>query len=95
MVLDGSVIPNYDILQNSEDAARSTNQRIDYFIASCEMGNEKCAVKDMRACINKLNNVLRDNQDMIQDKYVDEFGNIQPIYKLMQKIIQVCLGIMS
>ena len=92
MVLDGSVIPNYDILQNSEDAARSTNQRIDYFIASCEMGNEKCAVKDMRACINKLNNVLRDNQDMIQDKYVDEFGNIQPIYKLMQKIIQGMFG---
>jgi len=92
MVLDGSVIPNYDILQFSEDAARSTNQRIDYFIASCEMGNKNCGVKDMRVCVNNLNNVLRDNQDMIQDKYEDEFGNYLPIYKLMQKIIQGMFG---
>lgn len=83
MVLDGNRIPNYDILQASEDYARSANQRIDYFIASCEFGSE-CGVKDMRACVSKLNNVLRDNQirDYIQNRYK------APVYLFMAVIIQ-------
>ena len=88
MVLDGSVIPNYDIFQASEDDARSPNQRIDYFIASCEFGSDQCGVKDMRACINKLNNILRDNQirDYIQNKYD------APVYIFMLFIIQNLFG---
>jgi len=87
MVLDGSVIPNYDIAQASEDYARSANQRIDYFIASCEFGSE-CGVKDMRACVSKLNNVLRDNQirDYIQNRYDVS------VYLFMVVIIQKLVG---
>jgi len=83
MVLDGSAPPNYDILQASEDTARSTNQRIDYFIASCEFGTE-CGVKDMRACVSNLNNVLQDNKDYIQETYKD----LVPVYIFMEIIIQ-------
>ena len=88
MVLDSNVIPNYDILQASEDYARSANQRIDYFIASCEFGNDQCGVKDMRACVSNLNKVLQDNKDYIQDKYKD----LKPVYELMQEIIQKLFG---
>ena len=91
MVLDGSVIPNYDIVQASEDDARGPNQRIDYFIASCEFGNE-CGVKDMRACVNNLNNILQDNKDYFQNKYQFSNGNGIPIYNLMQIIIQELFG---
>jgi len=87
MVLDGSVIPNYDIFQASEDDARSPNQRIDYFIASCEFGTE-CGVKDMRACVSNLNNVLQDNKDYIQETYKD----LVPAYELMLDIIQNLFG---
>ena len=86
MVLDGSVIPNYDIVQASEDDARSPNQRIDYFIASCEFGNDQCGVKDMRTCINNLNNVLQDNKDYFENKYE------APVFILMQEIIQNLFG---
>jgi len=86
MVLDGSIPPNYDIVQASEDTARSTNQRIDYFIATCEFGNDKCGVKDMRACVNKLNNILQDKRDYIQEKYG------APVYELMLDIIQNLFG---
>jgi len=85
MVLDASRIPNYDILQASEDYARSANQRIDYFIASCEFGNE-CGVKDMRACVSNLNNVLQDNKDYFQNRYK------ALVYLFMQIIIQDLFG---
>ena len=86
MVLDASRIPNYDILQASEDYARSANQRIDYFIASCEFGNDKCGVKDMRACVSNLNNVLQDNKDYFQNRYKVH------VYLFMQIIIQDLFG---
>ena len=45
MVLDSNMPPNYDVAQFSEDKARSTNARIDYFIASCQwFGHNKCPV---------------------------------------------------
>ena len=69
MVLDGSMIPSYDVAQLVEDRARSFNQRIDYFIASCEFGNQGCGVRDMRACINQLSDIIRDNRDDIQEAF--------------------------
>ena len=39
MILDGSVDPNSDIISRELDDARSKQQRLDYFIASCEFGN--------------------------------------------------------
>ena len=48
LVLDGNASPGeYDVAKFSTDMARSTNSRIDYFIASCEMGN-MCAVNDRK-----------------------------------------------
>ena len=44
MVLDSNMPPNYDVAQFSEDKARSTNARIDYFIASCQFSHNKCPV---------------------------------------------------
>jgi pimeloyl-ACP methyl ester carboxylesterase len=54
MVLDGNMSPYYDIVELSDGMARSTNHRIDYFIATCEMGNQQCGVSDMGGCVNNL-----------------------------------------
>ena len=69
MVLDGNMLPNYDIVEFSDGLARSTNHRIDYFIATCEMGNTQCGVSDMGDCVNSLYDIISDNRDYISGKY--------------------------
>jgi len=59
MVLDGSVDPNSDIVSRSRDDARSKQQRLDYFIASCEFGNVQCPVPNIRSCINDVNDMVK------------------------------------
>ena len=79
MVLDGSVDPNSDIVSRSRDDARSKQQRLDYFIASCEFGNVQCPVPNIRSCIN-------DVHDMV--KYIgDEFETwLKPIQGLLEML---------
>lgn len=65
LVLDGNDDPNVDIVENTVDLARSTNQRIDFFISSCDMFPDTCPVDNMRQCINELNFILKENSDDI------------------------------
>ncbi len=58
MVLDSSVDPDSDITSRTVDEARSYQQRLDYFIASCEFGNTQCPVVDLRTCINDVNDMI-------------------------------------
>ena len=62
MVLDGSDNSNSDIVQRSEDEAMGSNQRINYFIAACEF-TQTCLVEDTHACINDVNELVRNNID--------------------------------
>mmetsp|Transcript_30101 Transcript_30101/g.64558 ORF Transcript_30101/g.64558 Transcript_30101/m.64558 type:complete len:625 (+) Transcript_30101:146-2020(+) len=66
LVLDGSTCPDNDIVDWIDVLARSMNQRIDYFIASCEFGTQ-CGRKNMRSCVNKLNNLLQGNAKDLMD----------------------------
>ena len=52
MVLDGNDDPDSDILANAQDIARSHDQRIEYFVASCE-ASDHCQL-DLRACFADL-----------------------------------------
>lgn len=52
MVLDGNVDTDVDIISRTVDDVRSNSDRLDYFIASCEFGNEHCGTTDVRTCIN-------------------------------------------
>ncbi len=65
LVLDGNDDPNVDIVENTVDVARSANQRIDFFMSSCEMFPDTCPVDNMRECINELNFILKENSDDI------------------------------
>jgi len=69
MILDGSVDPESDIVSRTMDDARSKQQRLDYFIASCEFGNSQCAVKDMRSCVNDINGLVSDMRDDVVDYF--------------------------
>ena len=46
MVLDSNTDPGSDFRESAEDDVRSANQRFDYFIATCEFGNQQCGVDD-------------------------------------------------
>ncbi len=65
LVLDGNDDPNVDIVENTVDIARSANQRIDFFMSSCEMFPDTCPVDNMRECINELNLIFKENSDDI------------------------------
>ena len=69
MVLDGNMLPGLDVAEFSEDDARAMNQRIDYFIAACEIENVDCGVKDMRSCVSNLDRILRDNRDDVEETF--------------------------
>lgn len=58
MVLDGSVDPNSDIVSRTIDDVRSKQERLDYFIASCEFGNVQCGTFDVRSCINGEKHII-------------------------------------
>lgn len=58
MILDGSVDPNSDIVSREMDDARSKQQRLDYFIASCEFGNGQCRDIDVRTCLNDVSRMV-------------------------------------
>lgn len=58
MVLDANTDPSNDIESQSLSSARSSQQRLDYFIASCEFGNFDCGVPDLRTCIDDVNTIL-------------------------------------
>ena len=66
MVLDGNDDPNTDIVKNADTIARSGNQRIDYFISSCDMFPQSCPVDNMRKCINELNNLFQTNANDLE-----------------------------
>ncbi len=66
LVLDGNTCPDNDIVDWIEVLARSMNQRIDYFIASCEFGTQ-CGRTNMRSCVNKLNNLVQANAKDLMD----------------------------
>ena len=68
MVLDGNVNPVSDIVEFSEDQARSFNQRIDYFIAACEFGNG-CGVDDVGQCVRDLNDAITTNKEEVKKEY--------------------------
>jgi len=70
VVLDGSTLPFPDVHENSEDRARSANQRIDYFtVSSCEFVEGTCGVNDMRGCLKDLDNIIQSNKEVIQKQY--------------------------
>lgn len=79
MVLDGSVDPNSDIVERTIDDVRSKQQRLDYFIASCEFGNKQCGVSDVRTCINDVNAMV----DKIGDEYEDWLAPFQGLLEMM------------
>jgi pimeloyl-ACP methyl ester carboxylesterase len=79
MVLDGSVDPNSDIISRTMDDARSKQERLDYFIASCEFGNEQCGSTDVRSCINDLNRMV----DRLGDQYESWIAPFQGILEML------------
>ena len=79
MVLDGSVDPNTDIVSRTMDDARSKQQRLDYFIASCEFGNVQCGVPDVRTCINDVNMIV----DWICDEFEDWLAPFQGLLEIL------------
>lgn len=101
MILDGSVDPESDIVSRTMDDARSKQQRLDYFIASCEFGNSQCGVKDMRSCVNDINRLVTDMRDDVAD-YLDPFSDFLKMFGfgdylmskgfLMNLIIQLLFG---
>mmetsp|Transcript_29226 Transcript_29226/g.53426 ORF Transcript_29226/g.53426 Transcript_29226/m.53426 type:complete len:648 (+) Transcript_29226:162-2105(+) len=100
MVLDGNVDPNTDIESRTMDDARSKQQRLDYFIASCEFGNVQCAVPDLRQCINDVNRLVDWTGDEFQDWLAPFKGRLEilglPIFAnenfMMTIIIEVLFG---
>ena len=77
MVLDGSVDPNSDIISREMDDARSKQQRLDYFIASCEFGNSQCGDIDVRSCLNDVSRMV--------DWLGDEVGDwLAPVRKVLE-----------
>jgi pimeloyl-ACP methyl ester carboxylesterase len=79
MVLDGSVDPNSDIISRTMDDVRSKQERLDYFIASCEFGNEQCGSTDVRSCINDLNRMV----DRLGDQYESWIAPFQGILEML------------
>lgn len=77
MILDGNVDPNSDIVSRELDDARSKQQRLDYFIASCEFGNEQCGDTDVRTCLNDASRMV--------DWLGDEAGDwLAPVRTLLE-----------
>jgi pimeloyl-ACP methyl ester carboxylesterase len=77
MILDGSVDPNSDIVSRELDDARSKQQRLDYFIASCEFGNGQCGDTDVRTCLNDVSRMV--------DWLGDEVGDwLAPVRALLE-----------
>lgn len=60
MVLDGNDDPGSDLVSNAEDIARSINQRIGFFVASCEF-SKSCPVDNVSGCLTDLANLVREN----------------------------------
>ena len=67
MVLDGNMNPVSDIVELSEDLARASNQRIDYFIAGCEFG-DGCLVDDVPKCMKDLNDAVNANKKKLKEE---------------------------
>ena len=84
MVIDSNMPPRYDARQFAEDEARASDMRINYFIASCDMGhnNKHCGGIDMAECITNLHEVLDDNRHYISKKYNT------PAYAVMTYVVQ-------
>ena len=79
MVLDGSVDPASDIVSRTRDDARSKQQRLDYFIASCEFGNVQCPVSNIRTCINDV----KDMVDYIGDEFDAWLAPVQGLLEML------------
>mmetsp|Transcript_8226 Transcript_8226/g.14355 ORF Transcript_8226/g.14355 Transcript_8226/m.14355 type:complete len:614 (+) Transcript_8226:59-1900(+) len=77
MVLDGSVDPNSDIVSRELDDARAKQERLDYFIASCEFGNGQCGDTDVRTCLNDVSTMV--------DWLGEEIGDwLAPVRKVLE-----------
>ncbi|EJK52397.1 hypothetical protein THAOC_28331 [Thalassiosira oceanica] len=62
MVLDGNTSPVADLEELSIPSAKAANQRIESFLASCELSNNNvCGVEDARGCVNGLHSLLKDH----------------------------------
>ena len=68
MVLDGNQSPRSELFENFNDKARVMNNRIDYFIASCEFTEGGCKV-DLRTCLTNLDGVLRENSEDVRETF--------------------------
>lgn len=79
MVLDANVDPNSDIVSRTLDDARSKQERLDYFLASCEFGNEQCGTTDVRTCINDLSRMV----DRIGNEYEDWISPFASILEVL------------
>ncbi|KAL7507236.1 hypothetical protein ACHAXN_004424 [Cyclotella atomus] len=79
MVLDGSVDPNSDIVSRTLDNARANQDRLDYFFASCEFGNEQCGTTDVRTCINDLSRMV----DRIGNEYQNWIAPFSSILEVL------------
>lgn len=68
MVLDGNQSPRSELFENYNDKALVMNNRIDYFIASCEFTEGGCKV-DLRTCLTNLDGVLRENSEDVRETF--------------------------
>lgn len=75
MVLDGSVDPESDIVSREMDDARAKQERLDYFIASCEFGNGQCGNTDVRACLNDVSTMV----DWLGDEVGDWLAPVRAV----------------
>ena len=82
MIIDSNMPPRYDARQFAKDEARASDMRINYFIASCDIGHNKhCDGFDMAKCITKLHEALDDNRHDISKKYNT------PAYRVMTDVV--------
>lgn len=79
LVLDGNVDPNSDIVSRELDDARSKQQRLDFFIASCEFGNDQCRGVDARTCLNDVSRMV----DWLGDEAGDWLAPVRALLEVL------------
>ncbi|EJK75644.1 hypothetical protein THAOC_02626 [Thalassiosira oceanica] len=80
MILDANVDPGSDIVSRTVDDARAKQQRLDYFIASCEFGNGQCGGdRDMRTCVNNVNEMVDAVSEQF-DSFLTPFASLFELF---------------
>lgn len=96
MVLDGNVDPTSDIVSRELDDARAKQHRLDYFIASCEFGNDQCGGIDARMCLNDVSRMVDWLGDEVGD-WLAPFRNVLELFGLMSGknfVMTILIGIL-